>query len=764
MANKISKKQMSIVAALLILATFAAYQGVRNNAFINFDDDIYVTDNQIVTEGLTLNGILWAFGFNERGYWQPLTWLSHMLDCELYGLNPTGHHITSLMIHLANVLLLFWTLCRMTGRVYSSAFAAAFFALHPLNVDSVAWVAERKNLLSTFFLMIGFLAYSRYAEKPSVGRYLVTIIVFILGLMAKPMLVTFPFVLLLLDFWPLRRLKFETPQKFMKKEQQPPAQKKPDFNIGILCLEKVPFLVLALGAVWLSVSSLQHYDNMVTMDKVPMMLRINNALVSYIGYIGKMLWPFHLSVYYPFPASIPAWQTVLAVFLLSAITGTCLLRMNRQPFLVFGWFWYLGTLLPVLGIVQSGLWPKMADRWAYVPLIGLFIMIAWGITDGVKKRLYAKPIMAVVSVVLLAGLIFVTKTQLLHWKNSRTLFEHALRVTSENAVAHNNLGTALLEEGQPVKALYHFEEALRFEPKYAAAHNNIGNALTASDRTDEAIEHYLNSINIDPLNAETHNNLAVALNEQDRMDESILHLHEALRLNPVYADAYNNLGAVYRKKAQLRKAAKCYLEAIRLRPDFVQAYNNLGLLLWNEGRLDDAIHYFNRAVQYNHDFIPAKDNLAKVRAVRDVFREKVAEVQSQLMQRPDDPALFLKLGDLYKDQGYLSDSIKQYHAALSISPDFLPAKEKLALLFARKGEYDEAIILLKQLIQQQPQNIKICYYIAGVYARKNEVEDSIYWLKTAIDKGYNNWNEIKSDKNFDNLRENSYFKSLFPER
>ena len=763
MGDKVSKQHILITAALLLL-TFAGYMNVQNYEFINFDDDLYVTENQIVKTGLSFNGLSWAFGFNGGGYYQPLTWLSHMLDCEIYGLDPAGHHLTNLVIHLANVLLLFWALYRMTDSIYKSCLAAALFALHPLNVDSVAWIAERKNLLSTLCLMLSLLAYHWYTKQPKPGRYVLTITVFALGLMVKPMLVTFPFVLLLLDFWPLGRLKLGKQKTIAMMDPPLRADSKPAVPIYRLCIEKLPFLALALGAVWLSVASLQRFNNMVATDTVPMALRFANAVVSYLSYIGKMLWPFNLAVYYPFPDSVPLWQTAGCLVLLAAATGYCLFHIERKPYLAVGWFWFLGTLVPVAGIVQSGLWPEMADRWAYVPLIGLYIVIAWGIPGALQNWRFAVPVMTVAALAVIGSLFFITRAQLNHWENSRTLFEHALRVTTANAVAHNNLGNALLEEGQTDTALNHFEVAITLEPRYAGARNNMGNALMALGRVGEAVSYYRDSIHIDPFAAQAHNNLAVALTKESRLDEAFRHLQEALRLKPDYADAYNNLGAVYGKKAQVQKAAKFYLKAIRLRPDFSEAYNNLGLLLWNAGRLKEAGHYFSQAAKLDPDYLAARQNLVKVQSALDDFNKQAAELRSQIQQSPNDPGLYLKLGDHYKSQDQLSESLKQYQLALQIRPGFAPAQQQMAVIYAMKGDYDRAIDILEKLAKHQTDNFQICYYLAGIYARKHNPQDSIYWLKQAIAKGYNNWNELKTDRNFDGIRQRADFRALVAER
>jgi len=751
---------LSIIAAILILVTFAAYKDVRHNAFINFDDDIYVTENQIVKEGLTLKGISWALDFNQRGYWQPLTWLSHMVDCELFGLNPAGHHLTNMMIHLANALLLFWTLYKMTGKLYPSALVAAFFALHPLNVDSVAWIAERKNLLSTFFWMLSMLSYNRYAKNPKPDRYLLTLILFTLGLMVKPMLVTLPFVLLLLDFWPLKRLKYGQRQGYGPKEPQVLNSKNQHRDAYRLIIEKIPFFAISCGSVWLSILSAQHINSMIAADTVPLTLRISNALVSYVGYIGKTIWPFELAVYYPFPENLPLWQIAGSGVLLVSVTAVVIMKIHRIPYLGLGWFWYIGTLVPVIGVVQTGLWPAMADRWAYVPLIGLFIIMSWGVFDVARKWQFGKLVTFGIAIAVLAGLFISTRVQLQYWKNSRALFEHALAATAGNAVAHNNLANALLDEGKAEDAIGHYRSALKIDPNFAKAHMNLGNAFMNVGSIEEAVEHYFVSIRIDPLVAKAHNNLAVAFSAQGRLSDSLSHLQEALRLDPNYADAYNNLGAVYRKQGRVERAAKCYLEAIRLRPDFAEAYNNLGLLLAREGKPKVAVIYFRKALQIKSDYSEARENLEKSQTGIDEFTAKVSQIKGKIILSPENSSLYLKLGNLYKRHGELAEAIAQYQKALSIQPDLQPAIHNLAVACAMKGRYDKAVHLLQKMITYQPDNAELYYYLAGIFSRQNKVDQSILFLKKAVAKGFQNWQKLKNDRNFKNISGTSYYKSL----
>jgi len=756
-------KNISIYFIIAII-TLLAYWPVRNHEFINLDDDIYIIDNRQVKPGLTLDGLIWAFRFNQSGYWQPLTWLSHMLDVEMFGLNPAGHHLSNLLIHLTNSLLLFWIFHRTTGCLYRSAFIAALFAVHPLNVDSVAWVAERKNVLSTLFWMLSVFFYVRYVESPNAARYSLILVIFAVGLMVKPMLVTLPFVLLLLDYWPLQRVRFSQQQTHACEASEGEGILERQGNVLKLVMEKIPLFVLSIISIGLSILSARQLNIVVPADAAPMNLRIANALVSYVSYLAKMIWPHNLAIFYPFPKDLPLWQAAGSGVLLVALTGLFLLRLNHKPYLAIGWLWFLGTLVPVIGIVQAGRWPAMADRWGYVPIIGLFIVIAWGISEIKPKWHHRKAALTLLGISVVACCIVSVRTQLQHWENSLALFKHALEVTQDNALAHNNLGSAFLEDGEIDAALHHFQAALRLRPEIPKAHNNVGHALMKLGRVNEAVDRYLESIKLNPSAAETYNGLAVALIEQGRIAESILHLLKALHLEPHYADAYNNLGAAYRKQGRAINAAKCYLEAIRLKPDFAEAYNNLGLLLWNEGKLKAASSYFRKALDKKSDYAEARDNLEKVRVAQDAFKEMLAQIQAKTKSNPEDSDLYLKLGDLYKEHGELNDALEQYQKALLMRPDLLSAIEKLAIVHAMKGEFEKAIELLNKMIMLRPDKTEPYYYIAGIYARQNDINESIAWLKKAIAKGYNNWDRLKNDRNFDNIRETSYFKALVKEK
>jgi len=584
-----------LVCLFLGLITLAVYWQTINHGFV-WDDHDYITKNHHIQSGLTLRSIAWSFSFKDKGktYWHPLTWLSHILDCQLYGLNPGMHHLTNLIFHVASSILLFLVLSRMTGALWRSAFVAALFALHPLNVDSVAWVAERKNVLSTFFWMLTMLIYAYYSKQPNPYRYLLTFFCFALGLLAKPMLVTLPFVLLLLDYWPLGRLRRPTtPSPFR------------------LVLEKVPFFVLSGVVIYLSASSLQDSKIIISMKAVPMKLRMANALVSYVSYIGKMIWPRDLAVHYPYPDMVPIWKAASAGLFLVLVSMVVLLAIKRKPYLSVGWLWFLGTLVPVIGLVQAGLWPAMADRWAYIPLIGLFAMIAWGVPELAARWRHRKTALTITAATLLSILTATTLLQERYWTNSITLFEHTLHVTNNNYIVHTNLGAAFASEGELNKAISCFSEALRINPRATEAHNGLGSVLTKKGKFNNAIRHFFAALQINSRHENAHYNLGNVFDKQGRTNEAIDHYSRALRINPMFAEAHNNLGAVLLNQGRLNEAIRHFSVAVRIKDKYAEAHNNLGAVMMNQGRITEAIRHFSQALYINPMFAEAHNNLKK---------------------------------------------------------------------------------------------------------------------------------------------------------
>jgi hypothetical protein len=502
-----NREQQIVLLVSLTLLTVLVYWRVTSHEFVLFDDEVYVTENKQVQEGLSWQGVVWAFTTTDANFWHPLTWLSHMLDCELFGLNPGGHHLTGLLLHVANTLLLLLVLQRMTGALWPSAFVAALFALHPLHVESVAWVSERKDVLSTFFWILTMGAYVRYAEHPKALPYALTLVLFSLGLMAKPMLVTLPFVLLLLDYWPLGRLDMgQMRPSAPGRTDTPKAAKSPLF---LLLLEKAPFLVLSVVACILAYVAQVQGGAVKSSGLFPMDIRIANALVSYVSYLEKTFWPQNLAVFYPHPGAWPVWQTAGATLLLVSISVLVILCVRKTPYLALGWFWYLGTLVPVLGLVQVGD-HAMADRYTYVPLIGIFIMIAWGAQDLANRRRQGAPgfLAAAAAVLIVCGIV--SAQQLRHWQNSTTLFQHAIHVTRNNEGAHNNLGLALVEQGRLDEAIAQYLRALELKPLNPRALNNLGIALAKQGKLEEARECFTRALAIDPEHHLARRNLGVA--------------------------------------------------------------------------------------------------------------------------------------------------------------------------------------------------------------------------------------------------------------
>ena len=557
-----NRRREIIICIFLIAASLVVYWQITNHEFINYDDGLYVTENLHVKAGLTFESIKWAFTTFHASNWHPLTWLSHMLDYELYGLNPMGHHWTSLQIHLTNTLLLFFILQYMTGAIWKSAFVAALFALHPLHVESVAWVSERKDVLSAFFGMLTILAYIRYVKKRNFFRYFLIFILLSLGLMAKPMLVTLPFVLLLLDFWPLKRLKFSLNQTSV---------------LLVLIKEKIPLLMPAVISSILTLIAQQNVA-LKTLEIFPLQTRIANALISYTSYICKAIWPLHLTIFYPHQGnSISLWYAFGAGLMIAGSLFIAVNTSKKYPYISVGLLWFLVTLLPVIGIIQVGD-QAMADRYTYIPLIGIFIILAWGGSDLLKKWTNKKIVPAILAMSVLLVLTMQSFLQAAHWKNSNTLFENSIKVTENNWLAHNNLGIALLGKRELDKAIFHYKKALNIKPDTLGAIKNLGVALSEKGDFKEAAQYFTKAIVINPEDWDAHYKLGRILENQGKFNRAIRHFEEVIRINPDYAQAYNEIGIILAQKGKLQKSNEFFLKAIQLEPDYKEAMNNLLIL------------------------------------------------------------------------------------------------------------------------------------------------------------------------------------------
>ena len=739
-----------LISLFLVIVTIAIYAPVRHHDFINFDDGLYVEDNRHVQAGLTSESIEWAFSVtksDERAYWHPLTWMSHMLDCQILGVQPGYHHLSNLFYHLVNVLLLFLVFTRMTGAIWKSAFVAALFAVHPLNVDSVAWIAERKNLLSTTFWFSTMLAYIYYAKNPSLRRYLLVFAGMTAGLLAKPMLVTLPCVLLLIDFWPLNRTRFAW--------QEHTANKRfPEASLYQLIAEKIPLLILSAISTVFSVISLDHHDQFIAHNIIPLWLRIENAIVSYIQYIVKIIWPQDMAIFYPFPDAIQGWQVLVAFLLLIALFLIAFLLIKKMPFLSVGWLWFFGTLVPVIGIVQGGRWPAIADRWTYVPAIGLFIIAGWGGSAILEKISQKRTLKVVCASFVLVPLMIVSHHQVGYWKNSITLFSHAIDVTKDNGLAHYNLGEALGDTGEFEKAIVQYYAALKIDNQNATAHINLANALARKGEFDEAFSHFNMALTIEPDNEFAHLNLAKALLLKGKPDEAANHFNTALKINPRLDYAYVGLGNIFAGKNEFNKAIEYTLKALEINPDYAVASENLGKLMLRQGNVADAIPHFKKTLEIDPDNENAKTNLKQLSVFQKKIDEETPKILQSIKSSPNDPLLYVQLGRLYQSMRFFNNAIPQYEKALSIKPDTIPALYSLGVIYTLRGEYDNAIKAFKKIIANDPDNAAAFYNIACIYSRQNNINEAVKWLKKAVDKGYDNWNNLKTDPDMNNLKDN----------
>ena len=618
-----------LVCLVLVAVTWAVFGQTLTHDFVNFDDHVYVYENPLVIRGFSIEGIIGAFTHTHARNWHPLTTLSHMLDCQLYGLNAGGHHLTNVILHTISVLLLFLVLKQMTGALWQSAFVAALFAIHPLHVESVAWIAERKDILSAVFFMLTLAAYARYARAPSAPRYLLVALLFAFGLMSKPMLVTLPFVLLLLDYWPIGRIggqKSEVGSRLRR-----------------LITEKIP--LFALSALSCIATLLTQRQGPNAIDQLPFLWRLNNSFVSYVTYIWQMLWPARLAVFYPHPNDrLPLLEVTAAIAFLVGISLLVTYLRRTKPYLVTGWFWYLGMLVPVIGLVQVGE-QAHADRYTYLPQIGLYIMIAWTVGDlllesALRVRGALVGVAAALAIVSLGMRAF---GQASYWTNSEMLWNHTLTVTGENDVAHNNLGFLFLRRGELDKAISQFQAALNIRSRNTETHyslgaaliqNNLGNALARKQLWDEAIDHLQEAVRLRPDYADAYFNLGSVLFQQGRIDQAIAQWQKALAIRPTDAEAHRSLASALRKEGKLKEAIAEYEQALNVVPEDTVALNNLAWILATSS--DSSMRDGARAVTLAVKAVQASGGrdpnfirtLAAARAEAGQFAEAVATAET----------------------------------------------------------------------------------------------------------------------------------------
>jgi tetratricopeptide (TPR) repeat protein len=630
----------------LLLLTAAVYAPVRHYAFLNYDDQEYVTENSHVNVGLTRDSIVWAWTGVHQATWHPLTTLSHMLDCQLFGLNAGPHHLGNVILHALNTLLLFGLLARLTTQSWRSAWVAALFALHPLHVESVAWISERKDVLSAFFFLLTLSAYAAYVRRPAWRLYGLLVAAYSAALLSKPMVVTLPFVLLLLDVWPLRRMAWSiaaTPQMPAARSKQGAGQHRvPTPRVAptaaptpsVLIIEKLPLLLLAAIVSVITYTVQTHAGALASLAAVPLADRIENAAVSYAAYLGKLLWPTGLAVFYPNEPSFPAWQVVGAAAVLILTSVGVLKSARRRPYLFTGWLWYLGMLVPVIGLVHQGD-QSMADRYTYLPSIGVFIMAAWGIPELLGRWRYGQVACSTAAVVVLIACTAATARQLRYWHDSISLFEHALAVTRNNYVAHFIIGSALQEQGRRDEAFPHLAESLRINPHYDKPNYDIGLIYAARGDREAAKQHYLHALRLNPSYTKVHVALGLVLAAQGDVDGAVAHYRDAIRIDPGLAAAHNNLAITLENMGKTEESIVEYAEGVRLAPTHAESRCNLAAALASAGRLPEAIEQFRTAVQLKPQLVEARFGLATAYARAGQVHEAILELDDVLRERPD---------------------------------------------------------------------------------------------------------------------------------
>ena len=671
----------SVVCILLAGIVWISFGQTLGHEFVNYDDGPYVYANPRIINGLSPGNVQWAFIHGHAANWHPLTTISHMLDCQLYGLQPWGHHLTNILLHVAAAILLFFALCELTGgghavvatrrddaersrlqregSLWASAFVAALFAIHPLRVESVAWVAERKDVLSGAFFSLTLLAYVRYARSKvfSFSRYTTMLVLFALGLMCKPTLVTMPFVLLLLDYWPLRRT-----QKSDFRGQKSETWLE-------LVFEKIPLFVLSAASCVATI--LAQREAFAPIRTLPLQERLANAVVAYVEYMGQMIYPAHLAVLYPYPeGGLNVGEAIVALLFLLIVTAICFLWRKTYPFALTGWFWFVGMLVPMIGIVQVGSQPR-ADRYTYLPEIGLYIVATWGAMRLFDKWRRRREALAIAACLIIGVLTTRSYFQTSYWQNSETLWKHALDVTGTNYIAQNNLGGTFEAKGQFNEAIAHYREAVKIKPDVAQVQSNLGYALLQEGEVDEAIVHLQKTLQINPAYAEAYNHMGSALMKKGQAGEAIGYYQKAIQLNTSYADAHNNLGAAFWQNGQVDEAIAHYKEAVAIKPGSAEMQVNLGSALARKGNWAEAIICYQAALSTEHDSF------------------KAARVRNNLGAA---------LGKL----GRSDEAFEQFSKAVELNGNYPEAHCNLGRMLAQRGRRDEAVAHLKEALRLKP--------------------------------------------------------------
>ncbi len=715
-----------IISVVLAAVTLAVFWAVRGHDYLIYDDGDYVSENSHVLTGLSLENARWAFTTNHASNWHPLTWLSLMLDCQLFGTGSAALHLSNVGYHLLNTVLLFLLLRRMTQQEWPSAMVAALFAWHPLHVQSVAWIAERKDVLSTLFWILTTWAYVRQIEKPTPGRRAVTLTLFALGLMAKQMLVTLPCTLVLLDIWPLRRWRPAVPG---------PAGKSPAIagpTLPRLILEKWPFFVLALAAS-LATFAVQKEQAVVSLELIPISDRLRNVVVSYVRYLEMMLWPSGLSVIYAyaFRRALPLWQVAASLGLLAGITVAAWRWLRARPYWLVGWLWYLGTLVPVIGIVQVGS-QAMADRYTYVPLIGIFVALVWGAADLAQNIHLPKWTLALGAGVVLGACLLRTHLELPFWRDSVAIFTRAVAVTQDNDIAHHNLGYALAKRHEFAAAITHYHTSIRLNPRFADVYNNLAAALAETGNYLEAVEQYQMALSLRRKYPEAQNNLGMALGKLNRHDDSVAAFQEALRLRPNYPTARKNLANVFIEMGRLEEGAAMITEYLRDFPRDATAYNNRGMARARQNKPEAAVVDLREAVRLQPDYADALGNMGIVLSTQQKFTEAIPCYERALKLKPADPQALGNLGIALASLGRYDEAVTHYAESLRLDPGQADVRTAWGRACAVRRNYPEAIRHFSEVLRLKPQDEQARLLLGAACASGGKTSEAIQHYRAAL--------------------------------
>ncbi|MFP4475998.1 MAG: tetratricopeptide repeat protein [Desulfatibacillaceae bacterium] len=783
-----------LICLALALLTLVVYAQVAGHDFVSWDDPKYVSDNTFVQQGLSFQTVKRSFHNFQASNWHPLTWISHILDYDIYGLNAGGHHVTNVVLHLLATIFLFLALRRMTGATFRSAFVAALFAVHPMHVESVAWVSERKDVLSMCFGALALWGYAWYAERPGIGRYVAMYVAFAASLLSKQTLVTLPFLLLVLDYWPLGRLGRALNVNGEDKGSR-------WGRLAFLFYEKLPLLALSGVALAMTFRAQSMGGSVAPVSDsagLPVGFRLANAVVAYATYLKKFFWPWPMSPMYP----LKDWPSPLVItasaLVLAAVTAAVVLYRRGHPWLLGGWLWFLGTLVPVIGIVQLG-WQRIADRYTYVPYVGLAIMAAWGAGALAKRSRRQRTALGAAAVAVLVVFTVAGWRQAHLWKDTPTLFTHAVRADPTDYVSwhvlanhykgkgnaeladdhfaaalkanpnyyrgHSDYGAFLMEQGRPEQALDHFAMALRISPRFAPAWSNLGATQYQLGNLEKAGAAFARAVELSPGHLSSLNNLGLVLIDRGEYEKAAEVLKRALKKQPYFATAYANLGRAYRGQGLYAEAARMLETALQLSPGMADAYNDLGTVYLKLGRTDPARTMFEKTLEIVPDHEAAKRNLAMLerRVALSARSDAIKNVLRRIGEEPRNGMLYYVLGDLYRKEGKPARAVEAYEEASSLSPELFAAHNDLGYMYVQARRFDEARKALEKALSLEPESVEVHYNVACLFALSGEPDRAVSWLEKTVALGFDKPRHLAGDPDLAALRGRPDFEALVDE-